>query len=246
MLMDIRMILLVCIFSYAMIFSACENNTDRDLSKVNTHNIQAQPANRCFTIEPVYNNSSIEECGELNFDYGDMNFFIKKIASNRATINIDKATAYLTNYHTQQQINVNYDCFKYLDRPDSSFLAEILLSSNKTPGSVGHVTFRKVLHKKIIGYGDALVYEYRFDGVSEVSYHFMDIFFKDALNENYSDYSGYVICSNGEMQWKEVNDSLGVLPIFVDHITWDKEYAVPLLFDGKRFIPTSHFKIGNW
>lgn len=111
--------------------------------------------------------------------------------------------------------------------------AGTLASWSKNP-----VSLEKKYQKKILNYGDVIIYEYRCKA-ADVSPHFLNIIIKEKKDDNpYGEnYNGFVICSDG-ISWKNLNGFS--IPIFNNYLEGGG-FVAPLFFDGKRFIPVGMF-----
>ncbi|MFM9909474.1 MAG: hypothetical protein ACKVOW_09005, partial [Chitinophagaceae bacterium] len=117
---------------------------------------------------------------------------------------------YITSFEKQRLIFINNKCLEKLNRPDSSNLMDLYFSSGyrtrvMTKTIVEFIQFYK---KNVYNFGNATVYEYRFNGVAEVEPHFMYIILKQQTENEQrygKDYKGFVICSDG-LDWKDYND----------------------------------------
>jgi hypothetical protein len=83
--------------------------------------------------------------------------------------------------------------------------------------------------------------------VGELEPHSMYIVIKEQTEDQKrygNTYKGFVLCCDG-LDWKDFNDK-GSVPLFTKMVRRNKEFYIPLYFDGERFIPIGHFKSSNW
>lgn len=204
----------------------------------------------CYVTKPVYGDSKSESLGDFDFKKETLNDFLGKAIAPKGTIKYDLSMDFVTSFGYQKEIIVNYDCFSKLTRPDSSNLINIYFNSGLATWvkKRSTVQYLKTYKKVILNWGDATVFEFRFNNVAEIEPHFMYIILKDPTADEKrqgKDYRGFVICSDG-LDWKDYKKEGGAIPLFIKMIRRSKELYIPLYYDGKRFIPIGHFKSNNW
>jgi hypothetical protein len=203
--------------------------------------------NNCYTLRPVYNDSQLDGPNDFEFTHDSINSILQGAISDAMRVKIDSSMNFVTGFGHQKKISINADCFGKLSSPDSSFLIGIYYnSSTAIRPIISSVEFLQSYKKDIFNFGQAIIYEYRFNNVVEASPHFMYIIVKDeSRKHDWDDYKGFVICSDG-MDWKDYNDKGFSIPLFTQMVRRSKEFYIPLYYDGRRFIPIDHFKSSNW
>ncbi|MEJ0103784.1 MAG: hypothetical protein WDO19_15035 [Bacteroidota bacterium] len=204
----------------------------------------------CFIIKPVKNDSKADSLRDFDFSKDSIDGFLFDIISGKKSISYDSSMDYVTSFERQQLISINSKCFTKLSQPDSCNLMELYFSSdNRTKiMTKSIVEFLRSYKKTIYNFGNTTVFEYRFNGVAEVEPHFMYIILKEQTEEESrygKDYKGIVVYSDG-LDWKDYNDDGFSIPLFKQMVRRNKQFYIPLCFDGNRFVPIGHFKSSNW
>ena len=173
-----------------------------------------------------------------------------KLISGKRPLAYDSAMDYITDFEHQQKILVNCKCFGKLNKPDSCGLENLYFNTGSSTWIKKRpiVDFLRTYKKNIMNFGEADVFEYRFNNVAEVEPHFMYIILKERTEdeEHYNrDYKGIVLCSDG-LDWKDYPDKGFSIPLFTQMVRRSKEFYIPLHYDGNRITPIGHFKSSNW
>jgi hypothetical protein len=202
----------------------------------------------CFILKPVKNDSKADTVRALQIPPYSLDYFLDSIAtSSPKCLSYDSAMDFVTSFEYQKIILVNSLCFKNLNKPDSCDLMDIYFDSRFRTSvfTKSIIKFLRSYKEDILNFGDALIFEYKFEDVAEDEPHFMYIILKDQTseqNEYAEDYHGYVICSDG-LEWKNFGKNQNKsMPIFIQKIIRGKMLLIPLYFDHSRFIPIGHFE----
>jgi len=203
--------------------------------------------NNCYTLRPVYNDSQLDEPKDFDFTHDSVDNNLKTVISDARLIKFDSSMEFVTGFAHQKRMSINHDCLRKLENPDSSFLIEVYYNSSiSTRPMISSVEFLQSYKKNILNFGNAIVYEYRFNNVVEASPHFMYIIVKgETEKRDWEDYKGFVLCSDG-LDWRDYADKGFSIPLFTQMVRRSKEFYIPLYYNGERFIPIDHFKSSNW
>lgn len=200
----------------------------------------------CFILKPIIKSSQSKGVEELVFPDTNFNGFLDKIPLINS-VEFDSAMQYVTNYENQKKIFINYSCFSKLNLPDSCNLVDIYFNSrgNTSDRTESNIEFVSSYKKNIFKFGNAIIFNYHFKGVSEVEPHSMHIIIKIEDNSYKEDYKGIVLCSD-DLEWKDYPNKGYSIPLYIEWLRGGKDFAIPMYFDGEQFIPIGHYKIGNW
>lgn len=203
----------------------------------------------CYMIKPIKTDSNADTLRDFEFEKEPLDHLLLNISAGKKKFQYDSAMEFVTSFGYQKLITVNYACVYKLNRPDSFNLMGLYFNSGKAPWVKKNsaIVFLKNYKKNILGFGPAIVFEYRFNNVAEVEPHFMYIILKmqeKAERQYGKDYMGLVLYSDG-LDWSADNER-GAIPLYIQMIRRSKEIYIPLYYDGDRFIPVGHFKSPNW
>lgn len=204
----------------------------------------------CYITKPVKDDSKADSLRNFEFSNESLDDFLSGVISAKKPLIYDSTMDYVTSFEKQRLIFINNKCFERLNQPDSSNMMDLYFNSGYRTKVMTKtiVEFIQSYKKSIYNFGNAIVYEYQFNGVAEVESYFMYIILKEKTEDEQrygSDYKGLVICSDG-LTWKDFTDKGFSIPSYVQMIRRDKAFEIPLYYDGNRFIPLGHFKIGSW
>lgn len=197
--------------------------------------------NSCYILRPVLNSSS--EYEPKGFDFSNKNKLIESLDYNEYP-NIDTLMEFVTGFSFQKEISVSYDCFSKLTMPDSSYLMEIFyFSMENTNSLIQGVQFVGKKEIQIVNFGNATIYEYDFIDVVETSPTKLYLLFKKLKNKYKKDFKGIAFCSNGLIHTETMNGSIISM---IGKIRNSKRYEIVLNYDGSKFVPIGHCKLGDW
>lgn len=213
-------------------------------------NLRQNRITSCYIVKPVKQDSKASSSRDFEFPNISLDDFLAEIETGKRSVEYDSTMDYITSFERQRIIIVNADCFGKLSRPDSIDLMNIYFNSGFRNETFTHsiVEFMHQYKKNILQFGDAIVFEYRFNGVSEDEPHFMYIILKVPTEDDRRlgrDYRGFIICSDG-LDWKENKDKKFSVPLFIQMVRRNKEFYIPIMYKDERFIPIGHFKTKNW
>jgi hypothetical protein len=204
----------------------------------------------CYITKPIKTDSKADTLRDFNFSNESLAVFLDNALSARKPIIYDSTMDYVTNFDYQKIILVNFSCLGKLSKPDSCGLINIYFNSGFATWvkMKSAVQFLHSYKKNIYNFGNATVYEYRFNNVAEIEPHFMYIILQEQTEDEKrfgKNYQGFVLCCDG-LDWKDYSDKGFSIPLFTQMVRRAKEFYIPLFFEGDRFIPIGHFKSRNW
>lgn len=236
----------VCILFLFFLNLCCKERIFSHSETVKKNNIV-----NCYITKPIKSNSKADTLRDFEFSKQSLeDFLATSIISSSKPIIYDSAMDYVTSFERQRLILVNNECYKKLHKPDSCNLMDLYFNAGYRTKVMTRsiVEFLQSYKKNIYKFGNAVIYEYRFNGVAEVEPHFMYIILKEQTEDEQrygKDYKGFVICSDG-LDWRDYSNKGGSIPLFRQMVRISKEFYIPLCYDDERFIPIGHFKSSNW
>lgn len=215
--------------------TSCNQNIEVVTSKV---------YNDCFILKPVLECSPLEEPEDFNPVAADQYFStIDKVETSK--IVMDTMIEYVMGYNMQKRISIDYSCFDKLSEPDSSFIVEIFLNSMPNTNSlIDSVTFLRRYEKDIFNFGNASIFEYSLEGTVEAAPRNLVMIIRDVENRYKKNYTGIVFSCDG-VKWVQLRSGKN-LPALVETIKRGKSFEILTSYDGDRFVPLVHKKIGEW
>ena len=205
----------------------------------------------CFIAKPVKSDSKADTLRDFEFTKESLDDFLAaSIISSTKSIIYDSAMDYITSFERQRLIFVNSECYKKINKPDSCNLMELYFDAGYRTKVMTNsiIEFLQSYKKNIYKFGNAVIYEYRFNGVAAVEPHFMYIILKEQTEDEQrygKDYKGFVLCSDG-LDWKDYSDKGFSIPLFKQMVRRSKEFYIPLYYSDEKLIPIGHFKSSNW
>ena len=236
----------VCILLLFFLNLCCKERTSSQNQTAEKNSIV-----NCYITKPIKSDSKADTLRDFEFSKQPLdNFLAGSIISSPKPIIYDSAMDYVTSFERQRLILVNNECYKKLNKTDSCNLMELYFNAGYRTKVMTKsiVEFLQSYKKNIYKFGNAVIYEYRFNGVAEVEPHFMYIILKEQTEDEQrygKDCKGFVICSDG-LDWKDYSNKGFSIPLFKQMVRRSKEFYIPLYYDGDRFIPIGHFKSSSW
>ncbi len=188
----------------------------------------------CITTKPVKNASDLYKPQNIEDTFlSDLDFNNLLADLNSSKVVIDSTVIYTTHKDSQREIIITKKCLK-----DTTSLGRVLMEEYFVSDFIyDEIKMIKTEKKKILNFGDALVYEFKIIGGSEYNPHNVILILKD----NGSNYSGISLCSDG-IRWKK-NEEEEYIPLFVERVRIHKQYEIPMLYIKNKFVPLGHHKI---
>ena len=231
------------LFCCIIFYVGCNVQSDNLQVKTSSQNSKV---NNYFILKPIKDNIEYEWIENLNFKDTNVAGFINIIGS-ADHLKMDSSMKFTMSFEMQKKIIVNSNYLSKFIFPDSVDLVNIYFSSkfNTSNLRASNVVYDTSYKKNILNYGRAVVYEYHFEGVSQVSCHSMQIIIKSEENEYGEDYEGFVICSDGIL-WREISHTSKFLFSYLKALRGNIGIEIPMGFNGIEFIPLQHYKIDKW
>ena len=236
--------------SFSILFSLfvmiCVVSCNGQVNSQNSTNIVNKRVPNCYILKPIQHNEEYKWIENIPPLDTNITSFLQKATFEKG-IKVDTAIGYITNFECQKKILINSECFSKLSNPDSTDLANIYYYSrfNTSNRTGSNVEFVRSYEKKILNFGNSIVYEYHLRNVSRVESDFFHIIvFKQESPEIGEDFEGLVIGSNG-LDWYEIKGKGEFIPIHLTNLRGGMQVKVPLYFNKFEFIPIGHFK-GHW
>lgn len=231
---------------FILIVSGCKSKSPHIENSISSKTLSSIPYNNCFVMYPI-NNSSSKENFTIDIAEEKSKLFthvIEKIKQQEYVY--DTGMDYTTSFKHQKLLSVSDVGFSKLKYADSCYIDEIYQNSYRNTGSFSYPQLAKTYDKFILGFGQAIVFEYEMTGVPSQSIHYIYLILKKHEDNLSSDpYKGFALCSDG-IKWYKVNDKLEILSL----VTWvhgtEKQFEVLMHFKENKFIPIGHSKIGDW
>ncbi len=197
----------------------------------------------CFILRPIKHNMELDdtETQQLNIQKNKNIFNYVKDRIQKNNIKIDKQSACIMNFDIQQKISIGQSCFELMkkDSIDLSYLYFTTLS--QTPnGLTTKIFLEKHFELNINNFGNAIIFQYRFNAASMAEPARMYIILKPPDIENeIDDYVGFVLRAD-YIDWS-INISDSIVPTYVTLHRQNRELHIPLFFDKNQFIPIGYF-----
>lgn len=210
-------------------------NTNKDIPKSKVEkNDKVKISQSCISTQPVDKASNLYKPQNIEDTFlsdSDFNKMLGGIA-HKTKIKIDSTVIYTTHKDFQKEIIVSKECIN-----DKTFGEKLMKEYFVSDFIYDQINFIKSENKKIINFGDALIYEYEIIGGSEYNPHNITLI----LKEDGNNYSGISFCSDG-MRWKKITEE-DYLMLFVERVRIHKQYEIPMLYMKNKFIPLGYHKI---